>query len=188
MNCPRIQYAGFTLVELMVTVALAAILAFVAVPNLSLFKRNAELTSATNALVAAISTARSEALKRNYNAVVLPADGTRWESGWIVFVDTNLNNRFDAASETLLTTQGALPEYFSVSKLPVLTTPIILFDASGFSKNTSGGFGAANFTIARRDLTGDELLNQTRRIIVASTGRIRSCNPKRDRDCDSTSN
>lgn len=183
--------SGFTLIELMVTVALAAILAFVAVPSLNVFKRNAELTTATNALVSAIATARSEALKRNYNALVLAADGSRWESGWIVFIDRNFNNAFDAASETVIATQEPLPTYFKVTKTSSSASAFILFNASGYSKNSSGGFEAVTFTISRQDLTGDDELRQTRRIKVASTGRVRTCKPTiprlvNDRDCSAT--
>lgn len=183
---PKCCESGFTLIELMVTVALAAILAYVAIPNLSAFVRNAELTSATNALVAAMGTARSEALKLNYNALVVPASGNRWENGWIVFVDKNFNNTFDPATESVISSQAALPAYFAVNALPSSTTPYVLFNASGYAKNSTGGFGASNFTIARNDLpTGSkELLEQTRRAIIASTGRVRTCKPTTTTDAN----
>lgn len=176
---PKYSASGFTLIELMVTVALAAILAYVAIPNLSAFVRNAELTSATNALVAAMGTARSEALKLNYNAVVAPASGNRWENGWIVFVDKNFNNAFDPATESIISRQAALPAYFTVTSLPASTTPYVLFNASGYAKNSTGGFGASDFVIERNDLPAGskELFEQTRRTNIASTGRIRTCKP-----------
>lgn len=187
---PKYRASGFTLIELMVTVALAAILAYVAIPNLSAFVRNAELTSATNALVAAMGTARSEALKLNYNAVVVPASGNSWESGWIVFVDKNFNNTFDPATESVISRQAALPAYFTITALPASSTPYVLFNASGYSQNSTGGFGASNFTIARNDLPAGskELLEQTRRTIIASTGRVRTCKPTStaDTNCPSS--
>lgn len=191
MSHPRIRCAGFTLIELMVTVALAAILAFVAVPNLSAFKRNGELTSATNSLVAAISTARSEALKRGTNTLVLPLSGTSFVNGWIVFVDMNLNNVFDSNTDILVKQQEPLPTYFVVTQSLTSTTPTgqpyIRYDASGYSKEIGGGFLASTYSIARNDVSGDELLRQTRRIIIGPTGRVRTCNPKTDRDCAVTS-
>ncbi len=185
-------FRGLTLIELMVTVAMLAILAYVATPNLSAFKRNAELTSATNALVGSLATARSEAMKRGYSAMIMPASGTSWTDGWVVFVDVNRNNTYDSSTDITLNQQNALPTYFSVagagSVTPASGTPYIMFDASGYARLTSGGFGASTFSISRNDLTGSALLEQTRRIKIGSTGRVRSCKPKSasDTDCSSS--
>ena len=83
---------GFTLIELMVTIAIAAILLTVAVPSFTTYLRNAELTSASNNLIATINTARGEAMKRNRRTMVVPtSNGTDWTTGWVVFVDLNGN-------------------------------------------------------------------------------------------------
>jgi len=191
------QVSGFTLIELMVTVALAAILAFVAVPNLNTFKRNVELTSVTNSLVAAIATVRSEALKRGYSAYVTPSNGTNWSGGWISFVNVsgdNTSRSYEAATDVLLIRQEILPSYFSVTG-PCTTdspsgTSFVRFDASGFAGPSScNGIRNSNFLIERNDLPANspERLEQSRRVIISITGRVRACNPKRDTDCSSNS-
>lgn len=196
MTSHHTKLVGFTLIELMVTVALAAILAFIAVPSLSVFKRNAELTSTTNALVGAISVARSEALKRGYSAYVTPSNGTTWSGGWVAFVNVSSDNTsrtYEAATDILLNRQAALPSYFSVTG-PCTTgsasgTSFIRFDASGFAGVSScGGIRNSSFLIERNDLPANspERLEQSRRIIISITGRVRACNPKRDTDCSST--
>ncbi|MFV8572619.1 GspH/FimT family pseudopilin [Marinobacter sp. SBS5] len=66
--------SGFTLVELMITLAVAVILVTVAIPSFrDLLARN-ELVTATNAWVGAISSARAEAVKRNQSVALCGED------------------------------------------------------------------------------------------------------------------
>ena len=177
---------GFTLIELMVTLAIAAILMVVAVPSMTAYKRNAELTSATTTLLAALNSARGEAMKRGMSAMVVPtSNGTNWNTGWVVFVDKNRTQVYDASADQTVLSQEALPSYFNITGNGTANTssPYIMFDASGYSKTKSGGFGALTFTLTRTDLSSAQLLEQTRRIIVASTGRVRICRPSLDATC-----
>lgn len=176
------KHRGFTLIELMVTLTIAAVLAFAAVPSLTTYQRNAELTSATNTLLAGINAARGEAMKRGMNAMVLPADGLNWISGWVVFVDKNRTQTYNPVSDTTVLTQGALKNYFTVTGTGSASTatpggPYLMYDASGYSKLKSGGFGALTLTLNRNDVTGSVLIDQTRRIVIANTGRPRTCKP-----------
>ena len=59
------QQQGFTLIELMITLAISAILLSVAAPAYQSFIGSTAFTTATNDLVAALNMARSEALKRD---------------------------------------------------------------------------------------------------------------------------
>lgn len=94
---PRVL-RGFTLVELMVTIAIAAILLGIAVPSFDGVMLSMKLTSYANNLVASTLLARSEAIKRN--AVVslcVSSDGSScrtggWEQGWIVMCNTSGDN------------------------------------------------------------------------------------------------
>src|SRR5688572_3370131 len=90
--------AGFTLFELLIVLAIAAILLGLGAPSFSDFRRNARLTSAANDLLAAAQLARTEAIKRQVPVSICPAAGvgadtvcgtTRYERGWITFVDEN---------------------------------------------------------------------------------------------------
>jgi len=180
---------GFTLIELMVTLAIAAVLMLVAIPSMTAYKRNAELTSATNTLLSAINSARGEAMKRGMNAMVVPTgNGLSWNTGWVVFVDKDRTQVYDAAADQTVLSQGSLPSYFNITGNGTANTsaPYIMFDASGYSKTKSGGFGALSFTLTRTDLSGAQLLDQTRRIVVASTGRVRTCRPSLDATCTAT--
>lgn len=176
--------AGFTLIELMVTIAVAAILLVVATPSFVSYQRSSELTSAANSFVAGISVARSEAMKRGMNAMLVPATGTDWSSGWTVFVDQDRSGGLNTGDTTVVQ-QPALPSYFSATGQGTAseTPAYIMFDASGYAKTKTAGFGALTMTIARNDLTGTALTEQTRRVVIARSGRARACKPATDSTC-----
>lgn len=77
---------GFTLVELMVTIAVLAIGLSLAVPSFSNLVRSNQAESQNAALVTALNTARSEAVKRGTNVMVAPKDNSDWGKGWDVKV------------------------------------------------------------------------------------------------------
>ena len=77
---------GFTLMEMLVTLAVVAIVASLAVPSFQNMIATQRVRSAANDLVTALNLARSEAVKRNRIVTVTPA-GT-WADGWTVsYVD-----------------------------------------------------------------------------------------------------
>lgn len=163
----------------MVTLVIAAVLALVAAPGLTAYKRNAELTSTINTLLAAVNAARSEAMKRGMKAMVLPADRSQWSSGWIIFVDKDGDQTYSEANDITILTQGPLESYFSISGTGSAAglAPYILYDGSGYSKLKNGGFSALTLSLRRNDLSGSSLYEQTRRIVIAKTGRVRACKP-----------
>lgn len=175
-----VRSGGFTLIELLVTLSIAVTLAAVAIPSVRAFVRNNELSAASSALLNAINTARSEAMKSGRSAMVVPAnDSGAWASGWIVFIDDDRDQEYKSGSDTVVTQHGAMASYFSVggNGTATGTTPYILFNASGYAKTKADAFGALTLNIQRNDVSGTELLGQTRRIIIANTGRARVCKP-----------
>lgn len=95
------KQSGFTLLELMIGIAVAAILATMAVPSFNGLIQRTRLDSKTNELFSAAQYARSESLRRNINVTIcrspnpaaappacgVAGDNGTWANGWIVFVD-----------------------------------------------------------------------------------------------------
>ena len=100
--------AGFTIIELMLTVAVAAVILTLGVPSFQgLMERN-QLTTNINRFISSLALARSEAIKRNQRVVVCPSsDGAAcsnaggYDNGWIIFVDANNNNARNDGEELL---------------------------------------------------------------------------------------
>lgn len=90
--------------ELMVTVAIVAILAAFAFPGMRDLLQSGAVRAASSDFYATLLAARSEAIKRRANAVVAPI-GSNWNSGWTVKVGTNVFQQVDALRPDI----GVLP-------------------------------------------------------------------------------
>lgn len=93
------QQRGFTLLELLITVAVAAILIAVAVPSLTTFIQDSRDTAESDSLISSLEYARSEAVKEDADVEVCASanvstvtnganatcsGSTSWSTGWIV--------------------------------------------------------------------------------------------------------
>ncbi len=94
---------GFTLVELMVTIAIVAILAAIAFPSFEATMRSNRVATTTNELIASFALARSEALRSPGGARVCTSNngtactGTAWDQGWIVWIAVDNDDALEVA-------------------------------------------------------------------------------------------
>ncbi len=113
----RLASAGFTLIELMVAVAILAVLAALAAPSFNEAILSNRLASYANSFVASVQLARSEAIKRNATVVMCrSADGVScattgtWQQGWILWRDSDNDATVDA-DEVIQKQQAISPDY-----------------------------------------------------------------------------
>lgn len=172
---------GFTLIELVVTVALVAVLMVFAVPSFIAFQRNSELTTTANGFLATLTAARAEAMKRQLRAFVVPNAPGDWASGWKAFVDVGGNAAAaggavsSQADDIVLSTVDQLPGSVSIKAGTAAgfahdDATYVMFDGSGFMTVMGGKFAvsdALDFT------NGTEI----RRVLTYAAGRMRVCKP-----------
>lgn len=108
------RQGGFTITELMLTIAVLALVTTLAVPSFVAMTKNNRLATQTNLLVSHVNLARSEAIKRGVEVILCrsadpsaspPSCGgtaNTWTSGWLVFVSGDGNAVFDPAADTLI--------------------------------------------------------------------------------------
>jgi len=95
---------GFTLIELIVTIAIAGILLGIAIPNFNSAISNSRLTTSANEFMTALNIAKSEAIKRG-NQITIRRKGatsSQWDTGWDIFIDQNADNTFSDDGDTSL--------------------------------------------------------------------------------------
>jgi type IV fimbrial biogenesis protein FimT len=99
---------GFTLIELIITLAIAIIVLSTAVPGLQAMVGNNAVTAAVNDMVTHLQLARTTAIMREVQVVLCPSadqqsclDTIEWQDGFMVFADRNENRQPDAGDEVI---------------------------------------------------------------------------------------
>ena len=124
--------AGFTLVELLVTIVIGTVLLVVAVPSFVTFQRNAQLSDAVSNFMAAINVARANAMRQGVDSYMVPSSGTNWASGWNVYADTNWNQSYDAIGDPIVLSTGAMASSVSIGTVTgSIASGYIRFNGSG---------------------------------------------------------
>jgi type IV fimbrial biogenesis protein FimT len=133
---PKRPQRGFSLIELMVVVTIAAVMLGVAIPSFREFTAGQRVKNTAFDFAAALLLARSEAIKRN-TPVTLAHAGAGWAEGWTVAVGGNTLATKEAPASVTITTN---PD----------PTVSVAYQANGRIAGTlSFQFSAANSTAVR---------------------------------------
>jgi len=98
---------GFTLIELIITLAVVSILLVTGIPMLNQMTENNRLVTQINSIAGTLAVARSESIKRGITITICGStDGAtcntaNWENGWIVFSDVNSNATLDTGDSRI---------------------------------------------------------------------------------------
>lgn len=174
---------GFTLIELVVTLVVAAVLITWALPSFKNLIVSNRLVAQTNDLIGAISLARAEAIKRGSTVSVCKSkNGTQcnsstvctggasgtvgWSDGWIVFLNNATGTGADArcvdANEQIIRTHGAVPDQFTLNSNSAFTD-VLSYRSNGIST------GSGTFAICYSNK-----LDSAKTVVVNQSGRVRA--------------
>ncbi len=183
-NTMKKQNSGFTLIELIITVSIVAILVSIAAPSFRTMLENNRATTTTNELVSALLLARSEALKRRNNISICTStdqatcagNGERdFSKGWIVFQDCDGNGSRDTSvdcdfdgnaddDEAIIKVQSEFGQ-LDIAKNGAEASQHF------FTYTFTGRSSANTFNITKKDTTTPVL----KQISVARTGHVKTC-------------
>lgn len=174
--------AGFTLIEMMVAIAVLAIMVAIALPSFSQLLATNRLTGQANELTASLQLARSEAIRRNARVALCPSsDGATCASGaagwskWIVQV---------ISSKEVLRLNDVNPS------LVVLGSPLVsgssngvVFRADGLARDTTNALLVARVGVCVKKSS----LAQNRRLVSVASGSRISVSSDADATCGAPS-
>ena len=186
-NHPRItmRAGGFTLIELMITISIVAVIAMIGIPAMGDFILNNRIRSQSGNLMLQLTHARSEAIRTASRVTICPGTsggctGTgstsegKWESGWVAFIDTNADAILDSgedSGETVVLVGQALDGGNTLRSATF--SSYISFRHDGSSADISGASQGGSFALCDRRSRPFGDGDDAWAIVITVTGRIK---------------
>lgn len=184
LRAPKADQGGFTLIELMVAIAVLVVLVTLAGPSFTNFLLDNRRAATVNEFIAAVNYARATAITQRAAVTICRSatatqtsgtcdtggSGTGWENGWIIFVDANANGDLDTSENTetsVLRRHEALQPGSTLHGNNSIVNRIT-FNNAGVTGN--------NGTLAYCDRRGFSV-DDSRVIVLSVGGRVRSAQP-----------
>jgi type IV fimbrial biogenesis protein FimT len=169
--------SGFTLTELVVTMSVAAILLAIAIPSFKYVTVSNRISTELNGLVGDLQYARSLAIKQGLQVTVcISTDGkscggavvgSTWQSGWIVFLDSN-GNQFVDVGESVMRTQPPFSSTDTFEPAGATALTAVTFNREGYA--TTGS--TTPVTLELHDVTSNQAW--TRCLAISPVGMLTS--------------
>ena len=154
MDFKIVKNKGFTLIEILVVLTLAAIMFAFALPSFSNLVQSNRMSSQYNMLMTSLNLARSEAITRNTAITICRSNDQatcagQWQNGWIIFVDNGVIGTVNAPNDTILNvheplTVGTTLNYAVINKVTYLPNGLVAVGDGGsfsFCDSRVGNFG-----------------------------------------------
>lgn len=168
------QSRGLTLIELLITLTIAVIIATTAIPALHTLIMSNRMSTQLSEWLTTLQAARSQAISHQQHVVICPStdrnacvSSTVWQNGWIAFADRNLNKEHDRDESLLRVNNTAL-------------TDLRINSSNGRQRiafQADGSAGGSNTTLTFCDARGAAA---ARAIIIAANGRPRLASTRAD--------
>lgn len=166
---------GFSIIELMVVLAVAAILTMIAVPNFQVFLDRQRVVTTASDLYASVALARSEAIRRGARVNVVPIDGVHWNQGWEVVVSGTGGERLFRREPT------ASPPDVVQDFNPGSDVAMVSYDGTGRSTRPDNPqltyIGDLTITGLVATGSGPSATKATRKLSINQVGRPFLCDP-----------
>ncbi|WP_295006742.1 GspH/FimT family pseudopilin [uncultured Dechloromonas sp.] len=178
----RLRQTGLTMIELLITLAVLAILLAIGIPSFEGLLASTRVTNATNELLSAFAQTRSEAIRRGQRVTIcISANGAQctnagnWNQGWIIFRDAArtgivatpadiLHVSSATANNIVIQGSAALPRFIS-------------FSSDGQSRTLAGAIQAGNIEVCSTSSALSDN-NRARRLQINGSGQVIMTQPQ----------
>lgn len=157
---------GFTLIEVLVGVAILAIVIGVAVPSFQAWMRSTQVRTAAESVLSGLQRARAEAISRNTNVSFTMLDTNPdpaiTDSSWVIRV---------------VNTAEQIESYSAKEGSPLISSVSLPASATSITFNNLGGVVNTGASLTQVNFTGPTTLKQLR-VTIGVGGNVRMCDPK----------